>query len=96
MGTDGRLTGTVFGNQITGFWNEATRTVTFFREPPGATPNYGAVQVYTGYLFQNPRVPVGSENVTLTLAGSFVALAGSGGTAQRTVYGWYAQISLLS
>lgn len=87
VSTNGRITGTVFGNLIDGFWDERAQKVIFIREPSGGAPNYSAAQVYTGYLFQNQR----GQHVTYTLAGSFEALAGSGGTAQRNVFGWYAQ-----
>lgn len=85
VGPNGRLTRTVYGNQIDGFWDEGALKVIFIREPAGAT-NYSAVQVYTGYLFQNPHV--------YTLAGSFEAFAGSGGLAQRNVFGWFAQMTI--
>jgi hypothetical protein len=44
-------------------------------------------QVFTGYLMQ----PQPGTGFVVTLAGSFEAFAGSGGSARRPLYGWYAQ-----
>jgi spore germination protein YaaH len=83
---DGTLHGTMYGGQpIIGFWDETAQKITFMKivpPPSGQAPDPSTYQVYTGYLFSN-----GTE---FTLAGSFEAFAGSGGTASRTVFGWTA------
>ncbi len=37
VGSDGKLSGTVYGNQIEGFWNEGAQKVTFLRLPSGTS-----------------------------------------------------------
>ncbi len=93
VSANGVLEGTVFGNQIEGFWDDRSQKITFLRVPPSGTPN--AIQVYTGFLFQNPRNPGGGDNVTFTLTGFFEAFAGTGGNAERTLYGWFAQLEVV-
>ena len=84
----GKLTGTIYGGQsIIGFWDEASQKITFMRLINPADPS--TFQIFTGYLFSNC-----ATDCLHTLAGSFEAFAGSGATAQRTVYGWFAQISI--
>ncbi|MDQ4144817.1 MAG: hypothetical protein M3198_13980 [Actinomycetota bacterium] len=84
----GRVSGSVFGDPITGFWDEDAQKLTFVR---GVNPTDPAkVQLYRGYQFGNE-----DENRTdfiWTLAGSFEALGGTGATANRTVYGWFARL----
>lgn len=46
--------------------------------------------MFTGYLFQN----IQGNDTVYTLAGSFEAFAGTGAVAQRTLYGWLAQITV--
>jgi hypothetical protein len=85
----GELRGTLFGKAIVGFWDEPAQKVMFVRIVNPAVPS--TVQLYTGYLFRNSGGLHGVGNATYTLAGSFEALAGTGATASRAVYGWYAQ-----
>ena len=54
--------------------------------------NRSTVQVFTGYLFTN----CSTSSCTYTLAGSFTALAGAGGTAARHEFGWFAQAKVIS
>ena len=64
---------------IEGFWNEEARQISFLRIIDPDKPS--ATQIFTGYL-------AGDNH----LAGTFEAFAGSGGTAQRSVFGWAASI----
>lgn len=77
---DGALTGTVYGNKILGFWDEPSRRITFMRLTQPSDP--ASFQVYNGYLM--------TDNTTL--AGSFEGFQGSGATAERSVFGWFAQL----
>jgi hypothetical protein len=72
---------------LTGFWNEASQSIIFQRLGNNADPS--SVQVYTGYLFKDPLNNAASP---YTLAGYFETFAPpGGGSALRSVYGWYAQ-----
>jgi hypothetical protein len=85
----GNVTGTIFGDPIRGFWNEAARELVFYRVIGGTvvSTNPSLLQVYTAYLFPAfVLAPFGSQR----LAGSFEAFAGTGGTAPRHTFGWYA------
>jgi hypothetical protein len=85
---EGRLTGTVLGNNIVGFWDEASQRITFIRVSNPTDHKFD--QVYTGYLFRNP---LGPDSV-FTLAGSFQTFQGTWGSAQRNVFGWFAQMNV--
>ena len=85
----GELRGTLFGKAIVGFWNDLAQQIMFVRILNPAEPS--TTQLFTGYLFRNPGGLRGVGTATYTLAGSFTALAGTGTTAARATYGWYAQ-----
>jgi hypothetical protein len=76
----GALTGS-----IVGFWDEISARLTFVR---------GANIAYSGFLLQQDRfrMPGIQGSVVSTLTGYFVAFPTAGGTADRPVFGWYAQI----
>jgi hypothetical protein len=78
---NGRISGTVFGNPMQGFWDDNSKRITFTRTINIFFVN--TIQVYTGYLFTGP------ENQS-AMAGSFEAFAGTGATVERPVYGWVA------
>ena len=79
----GNLSGSsVFGNEILGFWDESSQKLTFMRLFGPDNPS--TFQIYTGYLM------VPQPGVTLALAGTFEAFQGSGGTAQQSLFGWFA------
>jgi len=86
----GNLNGTVFGNPIRGFWDENAQKITFLRVINAADPT--TLQVFTGFRFQNPQNPEPGRNVTHTLAVFFEAFSGTGATAQRSLFGWFAQV----
>src|SRR5947207_2356143 len=78
VNADGTLQATMFGGQqVVGFWDETAQKITFVKvEASPVDPSH--LQIYTGYLFQND-VP-GSSQTLFTLAGSFEAFAGTGGS----------------
>jgi hypothetical protein len=93
--TEGNLSGTVFGNdQILGFWDDFSQRITFMRIVPPL--NLLTIQIFTGYLFQNPIAPTAGQNVKLTLTGFFDAFKGTGRKAQRVLCGWFAQTEIIS
>lgn len=67
-----------FDNEIIGFWDEDSRKITFMRLVDKTNPS--TFQVYTGYLMKN----------LTTIAGSFEGFQGTGATAKRSVFGWFA------
>ena len=84
--SQGNLTGTVYGQQITGFWDGVSNKITFIRVPtnPSVSSQY---QIYTGFMFRD-----NATDPTYTLTGYFEAFSGTGATAKRVLYGWYARI----
>jgi len=86
----GTITGTVFGNPMKGFYSATTNKVRFWRAAGGANVDGTAstvatadsIQIYTGYLF-----PCGSYQC---MAGTYESFAGTGATAVKPDYGWYA------
>ncbi len=73
---------TIYGQRIFGFWNASAQMLTFMRTITPSDPS--TFQVYTGYLMQ----PQPGSGFAVSLAGSFEAFTGSGGVAQRPLYGW--------
>ncbi len=84
----GRVTGTLFQNPMSGFWDEAARRLTMIRVIDAADPS--TFQYYTGYLFPNPKTSYYS------LAGTFRAYAGAGASANRDEFGWLAEQPVIS
>ena len=67
------------------YWDDTSKKITFIRVINAAEPSTS--QTYTGFLFpQNHTQPNGPSE----LAGSFEAFRGTGGTANRVLYGWFA------
>ena len=92
---EGNLSGTVFGNdQILGFWDDVSQRITFMRIVPPL--NILTMQIFTGYLFQNPAAPIAGQNVKFTLTGFFNSFKGTGRKAQRVLCGWFAQTEITS
>jgi hypothetical protein len=85
----GNVHGTVFGNQIVGFWNDSAAKLTFYRVTGGSLISVqpDKIQVYTGYMH---ACLVSDASGGQCLEGSFEAIAGTGGTASKSVYGWSA------
>ena len=88
----GNVTGTmtdtgVTGNPVKGFWDSSSLKLTFYRAINGTTsetpPDF--IEIFTGYMFPcNVSAPAAQ-----CLAGTFEAFAGTGATAQKTVFGWF-------
>ncbi len=89
----GNLNGTVYNNPIQGFWDESSQKITFMRIITASDPS--RLQIYTGYLFKTPPRPRAGQNFTYTLSGFFEAFAGTGASAQRNLFGWYASITVI-
>ena len=53
-------------------------------------------QIYTGYLFKNKGGLEGVGQFTYTITGYFQGFSGTGATAQKDIYGWYAQVGKVS
>jgi hypothetical protein len=67
------------------FWDDTSKKFTFIRKINPADAS--TFQIYTGYLYAtNHTVPAGPVD----LSGSFEAFRGTGGTANRVLYGWNA------
>jgi len=74
---------------VKGFWSAAGRKLTIYRAIGGTTANTSPeqIQVFTGYMFP---ASVSSPSGPQRLAGFFEAFAGTGGSAARSVFGWFA------
>ena len=73
---------TIYGQRIFGFWNASAQMLTFMRIITASDPS--TFQAFTGYVMQ----PQPGSGFVVSLAGSFEAFGGSGGSAQRPLYGW--------
>jgi hypothetical protein len=72
------------------FWNDTSKEITFIRVINPADPS--TFQIYTGFFFpQNHTQPNGPSE----LAGHFEAFRGTGGSANRSLYGWFASHAAL-
>jgi hypothetical protein len=72
-----------------GFWDDTSKKITFMRIIDRAKPS--TFQIFTGYLFPDDHTqPAGGQK----LAGYFEAFSGTGGVAQRVLYGWFASSPL--
>lgn len=83
---NGNVQGSVFGDPIIGFWDEDAQKITFIRITDSKDPS--TLQFHTGYMFSNEE----GAGKLYSLTGSFEGFSGTGAKAQRTTYGWYAQI----
>jgi hypothetical protein len=73
---------------LIGFWDDVSKKITFLRVYAPNAPSDS--QVYTGFYFN-----VSGTDVTHTLTGFLEAFAGTGGVAQRVLYGWYATMTII-
>jgi hypothetical protein len=73
---------TIFGNPIIGFYDSTSANINFIRII-GGNPSFH--QIYTGYLFRDIPNPA-----RFVLTGDFLAYQGTGGTAKRPRFGWFA------
>lgn len=85
----GNVNGTLLGSQVKGLWTESARRLVLYRAINGTTFSTppDLIQIYTGYMF-----PAAASNPTgpQRLAGEFQAFVGTGGSASRNVFGWFA------
>jgi len=81
----GRVTGTVFGEPISGWWSERARRLTFLRN--GCRSDGCVEQGYEGYAWDEPA-DAGLRSYFL--AGSFETFGGGGGAKDRQSFGWFA------
>src|SRR5690349_12990163 len=76
---NGIITGTLYGDQISGFWNDSAKRLMFYRAINGNTSYTPPeqIQVYTAYMY-----PADASNPTSLprLAGYFEAFSGTGAT----------------
>jgi hypothetical protein len=70
--------GTQKSDAVNGMWNKSEGKLTFTRQTVGGDAS--SSQIYTGYLMAGDN----------RLAGSFKAFPGTGGKANRSVFGWVA------
>jgi hypothetical protein len=94
----GNLNGTVYGQQILGFWDEGAQKITFMRIINPNDPS--TFQIFTGFmydsnapLFGEAGNPPNPQNFKI-LNGFFEAFGGTGAVAQRVLYGWMARKSI--
>ncbi len=73
-------------SKVVGFWDEDAQKITFIRVLDPNNPEKN--QVYTGYMFDNHLDK--ADPITYTVTGAFEAFKGTGGTANRSLYGWFA------
>lgn len=67
------------------FWNDTSKEITFIRVIDPSKP--ATFQIYTAYWFpQSVAQPAGPSELT----GYFEAFLGTGATASRVRYGWFA------
>ena len=84
--TAGKLAGKLFGNNINGYFDNASGRIAFVRIINSSDPK--ANQIFTGYFMQD-KVPQAPFLFVYHLAGTFQAFDGGGGTVPRNVFGWY-------
>jgi hypothetical protein len=82
----GRVSGTIYGQSINGWWDEDARRITFLRVPNQQDPR--SEQTFDGYAWDEPA----GADTDFFLAGSFETYAGGGGSAKRPTYGWFARM----
>ena len=90
----GTLTLNGVSSPASGFWDEISQKLMFVETITSAGVLLKPSRAYTGFLFRDQfRMPGLTGSVVFTLAGSFEIFQDTGGTADRPVFGWYAQIS---
>ena len=96
----GVITGQLFGAPLRGFWDELSQSLAFLLV---VTDDAGLpiVASFKAHLFRSPAKPEPGRDLVATLTGSLEMSAGNLaagafpaiGTAKRSVFGWFAQIS---
>jgi hypothetical protein len=80
----GRISGTVCGEPIEGWWSERAHRLTFVREQADASDAQG----FEGYAWDEPAA--GGPPRSYHLAGSYETFGGGGGAKDRQSFGWFA------
>ncbi len=92
VGEGGRVTGSVYGDRIAGWYHVETRRLNFVRMGDAKDPAFQAnptFQTYKGCLFSNSD----RDNVRYTLAGTFIPSDPGGSAAGVPEMGWYARLN---
>jgi hypothetical protein len=84
---EGHVRGEIDGWKFFGFWNEAMQRLTFMSISDDVMQH----QAYTGFHFI-VRSDDPSSNSTHMLTGYYQAFGGRAATAERHVFGWFAQV----
>ena len=85
------VTGTVFGDPLTGVWYDESQLLSFSRATH-VGPDF-SLEVYTGTLFQpyaTPNGPVPGQGVPLMIAGNFGTARAVAEFGPFDQYGWFA------
>src|SRR3974390_2848524 len=85
------VTGTVFGDPLTGVWDDESQLLSFTRATH-VGPDF-SFEVYTGTLFQpyaTPNGPVPGQGVPLMIAGNFGTARAVAEFPSFDQYGWFA------
>ena len=80
----GNVTGSFLGSPVKGFWTDSAAKLVLYR---AVGANFEQIQIYQGYM--QPcfnLVPNGSQ----CMQGSYQAFGGTGATASKNAFGWYA------
>jgi hypothetical protein len=85
----GRVSGTLFGDPVSGWWSERARRLTFVRGRSRAGAS--EAQGFEGYAWDE-RADVGGPRA-YHLAGSYETFGGGGGAKDRQSFGWFATLS---
>ena len=85
----GRVSGSLFGYHINGWWNERGHRLTFVLARDG--DNSSDAQAFAGYAWDEPDESRFQR--TYHLAGSYDTFGGGGGAKERETFGWYAMLT---
>ncbi len=95
VNNSGIVSGTAFNDPISGFWDQATGKLVFYRAINHVVINNQVqinpenIQIFTGYLFHY-KAPGAFFSDTQVLAGTFESFAGTGATQQKNTFSWFA------
>ena len=88
------------GENVPGFWDEVSQTITFSYVTGGNPPINPSIALFKGYLFRTPVNAQEGEDLTAILTGFVQLSAGNSnvvfipfsGSSRRNIFGWMAQI----
>lgn len=91
----GNVKGTLLAVPFIGLWNEVLQKLTFIWTVGSGPAAPEVDRVYTGFLFTDQfRMPGLKGGTVFTLAGYFAAFQTGSTSADRPIFGWYAQIGV--